>query len=86
MKLRDEFIAHETKDEAFLVPSGAAEFSGIMKGNRTLGAILKLLREDISEEKLISEMEKTYEAPRQMIAEDVQKVLAELRRIGALEE
>ena len=44
MKLRKEFITHDTGDESLLVPTGAAGFAGLVKGNKTLGAILELLK------------------------------------------
>ena len=46
MKLKKEFITHETGTETLLVPTGSAAFAGLVKGNKTLGAILSLLREE----------------------------------------
>ena len=43
MKLKREFIAHSGAGESLLVPSGGAEFVGIVRGNQTFGAILELL-------------------------------------------
>lgn len=86
MKLKKEFIAHITKDQTLLVASGNAPFHGLVRGNETLGAILELLKEDRSEEAVVQEMRKKYEAPENVIENDVRKVIDTLRQIGALDE
>ena len=86
MKLRKEFIAHDTGSESLLVPAGGAGFAGLVKGNKTLGAILDLLKEDTTEAAIIAQMRGKFEAPEDVIALDVRAVLTELRKIGALDE
>ena len=86
MKLKDEFIAYVTKEQTLLVAAGNASFHGLVRGNETLGAILELLKEDRSEEELVQEMRRKYEAPENVIANDVRKVIDTLRQIGALDE
>ena len=86
MNLKKEFIIHDTGTEFLLVPAGGAGWSGMVKGNRTLGAILSLLKENTTEEAIISAMKNRFDAPEEVIAGDVKKVLSELRRIGALDE
>ena len=86
MKLKKEFIPHETGNESLLIPAGGAGFSGLVKGNKTLGVILELLKEDTSEEKIIESMKQRFDAPEEVIAGDVRKVLSELRNIGAIDE
>ena len=86
MKLKKEFIVHNSGDEAILVPSGSAGFSGLVRGNETLGAILDLLKSETTEENLIAEMRSRYNAPEGAVESDVAKVLSELRKIGAMEE
>ena len=86
MKLRKEFITHHTEDESLLVPAGGAGFAGLVKGNKTFGAILDLLRSDTSEAKILSALCERFDAPEAVIAADVEKALAELRAIGALDE
>ena len=44
MKLKANFITHNSSDESYLVPTSGAEFSGIVKGNKTLGTIIELLK------------------------------------------
>ncbi len=86
MKLKEEFIIHKTESETVLVPVGGAAFAGIVKGNATLGNILELLREDTTAEAVKAAMLEEYDAPADAVSRDVEKVLSELRGIGALDE
>ena len=86
MKLRKEFITYDSGSESMLIPTGSAGFAGLVKGNKTLGAILELLKNDTTEEAVIAAMKARFDAPEAIIARDVKKALSELRRIGALEE
>ena len=86
MKLRKEFITHNTESESLLVPAGGAGWSGLVRGNKTLGAILELLQTDTTEEAIITAMKVRFDAPEEVIIRDVKKALAELRKIGALDE
>ena len=86
MKLRKEFITHNTESESLLVPAGGAGWSGLVRGNKTLGAILELLQTDTTEEAIITAMKARFDAPEEIIIRDVKKALSELRKIGALDE
>lgn len=86
MKLKQGFITHDTGNESILVAMGGAGWSGVMKGNKTLGAILDLLKEDTTETAIIDAMKQRFNAPEDVITRDVEKVLSELRKIGALDE
>ena len=85
MKLKKEYIVHSAGGESFLVPTGGADFSGIVKGNETFGAVLDLLKEETTEAELITSMKSRFDAPEGAIERDVQKVINELRKIGALD-
>ena len=56
MKLKEEFIAHDAGAESLLVPTGAAGWAGVVRGNRTLGAILELLKTDTDEDSIVGAM------------------------------
>ena len=71
MKLNPNYIVHKTETETVLVPLGGSPFTGIGRGNATLGELLSLLEQEITEEDLI--------------AADVRNVLAQLREIGAID-
>ncbi|MBQ9438065.1 MAG: PqqD family protein [Lachnospiraceae bacterium] len=86
MKLRKEFIVHHTESESLLVPAGGAGFSGLVKGNKTLGAILELLKTDTTEDAVLAAMKARFDAPEDILTRDVKKALFELRKIGALDE
>lgn len=85
MKLKSEFIAHETESETVLVGTGNSGFTGIVRGNATLGAILEILSEDVTEEEIVAKMKERFDAPEGAIERDVKKALAELSRIGAID-
>ena len=86
MKLNSQFLLHNTGDEYVLVPLGGTSFSGVVRGNKTLGAVLGLLQKETTQEKIVAAMKARFEAPEGAIERDVEKVLSELRRIGALDE
>ncbi|MBO4219679.1 MAG: PqqD family protein [Clostridia bacterium] len=86
MKLSKDFLIHFSSEGADLIPVGGAPFSGVMRGNKTLGVILELLKNETTEEELVSAMKEKYNAPDGIIERDVKKALSELRGIGALDE
>lgn len=86
MKLKKEFITHNTESESLLVPAGDAGWAGLVKGNKTLGAILELLKKETTEAEIITAMTQRFDASEEIITRDVKKALAELSKIGALDE
>ena len=86
MKLKKEFITHNTDSESLLVPTGAAGFSGLVKGNKTLGVILDLLKDDTTVADIIAAMKARFNVPEEIITRDVNKAISELRKIGAIDE
>ncbi|MBQ1659836.1 MAG: PqqD family protein [Clostridia bacterium] len=85
MKLNKNFLVHKTDKETIVVPTGKAEFSGVVKGNQTLGTILDLLKKDTTIEKIVDSMLKEYDAPREVIEKDVRTTVSRLREIGAID-
>ncbi len=85
MKLNPNYIVHKTETETVLVPLGGSEFNGIGKGNAVLGVLLSLLEKEPTEEELIAAMVERYDAPADVIAADVRRVLSQLREIGAVD-
>ena len=84
MKLSKDFIPHITETESLLVPSGGAKFSGVIRGNKTFGLIIELLKNDTTEQGIIDSLRKEYDAPEGAIERDVRKTLDELRNTGAI--
>ena len=85
MKLKPSFLSHNSTNESYLVPTSDAEFSGMVKGNKTLGAIIELLKEETTEEEVVAAMKAKFDAPEGAIERDVKRVIEELTKIGALE-
>jgi len=85
MRLKSDFLSHNSDGESYLVPTADASFSGMVKGNKTLGAIVDLLKEDTTEEQIVASMKAKYDAPEGAIERDVKRVIEELNGIGALE-
>ena len=86
MKLDPKYLIHTTGGETLLVPTGDADFAGVVRGNRTLGAILELLKEGTTETELVAALRSRFDAPEGAVERDVARALSELRRIGAIEE
>ncbi len=86
MKLKDGFITHESAGEQIMVAAGSASFSGIVRSNKTAAFIVDCLKADTTPERIADAMADKYDAPRDVIAKDVEKILGKLRSIGALDE
>lgn len=86
MKLKKDFIVHETMDETMVVATGKAKFSGLVRGNKMLGEILSLMKKDTTEAEVVRAMRAKFDAPEGKIEADVHKTVTELRRIGAIED
>ena len=86
MKLNKNFLVHNTGKEVVVVPTSEAAFSGVVKGNRTLGVILELLEKETTEEKMIDAMCSRFDASRETIAEDVRSTIDRLKKIGAIDD
>ena len=86
MRLNEQFIVHLSDGESLLVPTADAPFSGLVQGNKSVGAILELLGTDITEVELIDRMEARFDAPREVLEQDVASTLKQLREIGAIDE
>ena len=85
MKLKSNFITHNSSDESYLVPTTNSAFSGMVRGNKTMGAIIDLLKEETTEEEVVKAMRERFDAPEDVIEKDVKHVIEELTKIGALE-
>ena len=85
MKLKDKFIVHNMGDEILLVSADDSLNQGFIRGNSSTALIIEALAEDISEEAIVDKLFDEFDAPREVIAEDVHQVLTKLARIGAIE-
>lgn len=85
MKLNHEFITREMDDQQIMI-SASGKFSGLVRSNKTAAFIVDCLADDTTEEEIVQKMLAKYDAPEEIIREDVKKILDTLRRIGALDE
>lgn len=85
MKLKNEFITHETDGEQIMV-SADTSFNGIVKSNKTAAFIVNCLKTDTTPAKIIEKMLVQYDVSKETITADVQKIIDKLRSIGALDE
>lgn len=88
MKLHNGFITYNSGAEQIMVAAGSASdiFRGMVRSNETAAFIIECLKEDISFDTLADKLCARYEAPREIIVRDLNKVLDTLRKIGALDE
>ena len=86
MKLKDGFITHESGGEHITVTAGNTDFNGLVRSNKTAGFIIECLKEDITKEGIVEKMLEKYDAPKERMEADVEKLLATLRQIGALDD
>lgn len=86
MKLRDGFITHESSEEHITVTAGNTAFSGMVRSNKTAGFIVECLKSDVTKKDIITKMLEKYDAPRELIEKDVEKVLGQLHTIGAIDD
>ena len=88
MKLHNGFITYSTGDEQIMVAAGSASetFRGMVRSNATAAFIIDCLKEEISRDALADELVARYDAPREIIERDLDKILTALRQIGALDE
>ncbi len=85
MKLKKDFITHMSGDEQLMISAGGS-FNGMVRSNKTAAFIIDILKEDTTREAIIAKMLDTYDADEAVISADVDKVLASLRSIGAIDE
>lgn len=87
MKINDSFITYYTTDsEQILVSTDNSGFRGMVRSNRTAAFVIDCLKENCSRTELIEKMTEKFDAPENVLAQDVDRVLEVLRSIGALDE
>ncbi len=86
MKLNSNFITRTVDDTQIIVPIGDSGFNGIATGNETAAFIVDQLKTDTTAEAILDAMANEYDAPREVLASDINEILNKLRSIGALDE
>ena len=85
MKLKNEFITHTSGDEQLMISAGGS-FNGMVRSNKTAAFIIDLLKTDVTRDEIIERMLEVYDAEREVITADVDKVIVALSSIGAIDE
>ncbi len=85
MRLKDGVVSYDLDGERFTV-SATGVFGGMLRSNATAAFIVEQLATETTEDAIVSAMAERYDAPRERIAADVHKVIAQLRELNALEE
>lgn len=86
MRLRDGFITHASNGEHITVTAGNTAFNGMVRSNQTAGFIVECLKNDVTKEDIVGKMLEKYDAERTQIERDVEKILEQLRSIGAIDD
>ena len=86
MKLNKNFLIHNTDSEVIIVPTADASFSGVIRGNKTLGMIADMLRNGTTEEEMIAAFREKFDAEEGIVENDVRSAVERLRKIGAIDD
>ena len=85
MKLKDNFITHETDGEQIMVAAGGS-FAGMVRSNATAAFIVDCLKTDTTETEILEKMLAKYDGDKNVMAEDIKTIIEKLRKIGAIDE
>lgn len=85
LKLKDNFVTQQIDGAQIMVAAGG-DFAGMVRSNATAAFIIDCLKTDTTPDAILDAMCRKYDAPREVMAVGVNKVLDNLRRIGALDE
>ena len=86
MQLKYQYEIMEVEGKEFAVPldNSPGDYNGVIKLNKTAKVIFELLQEETTEEAIVEEMGRRFDAPRETMAEDVKKFVAQFREKGLL--
>lgn len=86
MRLKDDFILHNTGDDFVIIATGEAakNFNGMIKLNNMGGEIVTLLKNEITEEKVVKAIVDKYEVDYDTAKEDITNLLNSLRKVGII--
>ncbi|MFA9466313.1 MAG: PqqD family protein [Velocimicrobium sp.] len=86
MKLTDGFITHVSDGEQIMVAVGDAadQFHGLVRSNKTAAFIIDCLKQEHTKEQIVDAVLAKFNASRDVVTGDVDKIIADLREIGAI--
>ena len=86
MKLKNGFVTRNVGTSQIMVATGAANFPGMVRSNPTAAFIVNCLSKETTKDAIVEAMLEKYDAPREVLEADVDKILGKLREVGALDE
>ena len=86
MKLKETFVTQQIDDTYVMLDTEKSVFNGIINGNKSAGFIVECLKEEVTKEEIIEKMLNKYDAPVDIITEDVNKIIGTLKKLGAINE
>lgn len=88
MKLKDGFITHDSDKKQIMVAVGDAadKFHGLVRSNKTAAFIIECLKQESTEEQIVDAILEKFDVSRDMVTKDVHRIIADLRKIGAIYE
>ena len=88
MKLAKGFLTHEMDGETVMAASGEAakKFVGLVRANAAASLILECLKQETTLDAIADRLFAEYDAPREVLRSDAERVIAQLRAIGAIDE
>ena len=87
MKIKKGFVLRDVAGTAFVVAAGALSksFQGLIKLNETGSVIWKELETGADESEIVEKLAAEYDAPKEIIEQDVKEFIAKLEKDGILE-
>ena len=85
MKLKKEMLTHFMDGSQVMVSTDKNIFSGIVTSNKTAAFIVDCLKTETTPEAIKQAMFDKYDAPIEVISQDVDDVISKLRSIGVLD-
>ncbi len=85
MKLNKNFITHNNGNEQIIV-SIDQNFNGFIRNNRTAAEIVELLKNETDKDTIVNVLFSDYDAPKEIIEKDVERILMQLQSIGAIDD
>lgn len=86
MKLKETFLTCGLSNGHVMVSTDENAFSGLVRSNETAALIVELLKHDTGLEEITDRLFAKFDAPREVIVQDVSEILDLLRSIGAVDE
>lgn len=86
MKLKDAFLTYESDGEHLTVSTGGTEFNGLIRSNNTAAFIVECLKENTTQEQILDKMAEKYDAPKDVMAKDLSRIIDTLNNLGVLDE